>query len=109
MGACARRGLELWAEDARAELLVRDDRSDARTARREVEDLLPRVDLLAGPYSSGLTRAVAPIAEAHGFVLWNHGGAADDIHAQGLRAPVGVLTPASRYFEPALRWVAAGA
>ncbi|TMA70279.1 MAG: hypothetical protein E6J68_00420 [Deltaproteobacteria bacterium] len=73
-----------------------------------VEDLLRRVDLLAGPYSSGLTRAVAPIAEAHGVVLWNHGGAADDIHAQRLRAPVGILTPASRYFEPALRWIPDG-
>ncbi len=113
MGSCARRGLELWADEARAarravELVVRDDRSAARTAREQVEDLLRRVDLLAGPYSSGLTRAVAPIAEAHGVVLWNHGGAADDIHAQRLRAPVGILTPASRYFEPALRWIPDG-
>src|SRR5438094_469912 len=82
MGSCARRGLELWADEARAarravELVVRDDRSAARTAREQVEDLLRRVDLLAGPYSSGLTRAVAPIAEAHGVVLWNHGGAAN--------------------------------
>src|SRR5204862_178064 len=61
MGSCARRGLELWADEARAarravELVVRDDRSAARTAREQVEDLLRRVDLLAGPYSSGLTR-----------------------------------------------------
>ena len=112
-GTCARRGLELWADEARGagravELIVRDDQSDARTARRQVEGLLRQVDLLAGPYSSGLTRAVAPIAETHGFVLWNHGGAADDIHAQRLRAPVGILTPASRYFERALRWIPDG-
>jgi branched-chain amino acid transport system substrate-binding protein len=88
-------------------LLVRDDRSERAQACREVETLLDaeHVDLLAGPYSSGLTRAVAPLAEARKVVLWNHGGAADDIQRRGHRYIVGILTPASRYLVPALRRV----
>ena len=78
MGIGAHRGLALWAEAARpgsrrVELVVRDDRGDRVLVRRQVEELLvrERVDLLAGPYSSGLTRAAAPLAETHGVVLWN--------------------------------------
>ena len=115
MGVGAYRGLALWTEVARpgsrrVELVVRDDRGDRVLVRREVEELLvrERVDLLAGPYSSGLTRAAAPLAETHGVVLWNHGGAADDIHGRGYRMVVGIPTPASRYMLPALRWATGG-
>src|SRR5213078_2538520 len=115
MGIDAHRGLVLWAEgprpgSRRVELVVRDDRGDRVLVRRQVEELLvrARVDLLAGPYSSGLTRAAAPLAETHGVVLWNHGGAADDIHRRGYRMVVGIPTPASRYMLPALRWATGG-
>ena len=115
MGTDACRGLELWAEEARpggrpVVLLVRDDGSERARVRREVETLLDEehVELLAGPYSSGLTRAVAPLAEARNVVLWNHGGAADDIHCCGHRYVIGILTPASRYLVPALRRVRTG-
>src|SRR5437016_2923204 len=93
MGRDAHRGLALWAEDANATLVVRDDGSDAARLQSAVETLLDeeRVDLLAGPYSSGLTRSAAPLAEARGVVLWNHGGAADDIHERGYRLIVGIL------------------
>lgn len=110
MGTAACRGLELWAEEARVALLVRDDGSERARVRRAVEMLLDRerVDLLAGPYSSGLTRAVAPLAESRNVVCWNHGGAADDIHRRGRRCVIGVLAPASRYLVPALRRVLTG-
>jgi branched-chain amino acid transport system substrate-binding protein len=111
MGTAARRGLALWAEEARVALVVRDDRSERRRVRRAVEVLLDdeRVDLLAGPYSSGLTRAVAPLAEARSVVCWNHGGAADDIHRRGRRCVISILAPASRYLVPALRHEPTGA
>ena len=56
-----------------------------------------RVDLLLGPYSSRLTRAAAPIAEAAGMVMLNHGGADDGLYTKGMRMMVGVLSPASDY------------
>src|SRR5439155_19272220 len=45
-----------------------------------------------------------PVAGRRGRVLWNHGGASDDIHVGGGRA-VGILTPVSRYFGGLLELV----
>jgi branched-chain amino acid transport system substrate-binding protein len=76
-----------------------DDSSRADRAREIYRELCftqPR-DLVFGPYSSGLTRAVAPLAEQSGRVMVNHGGADDALHAQGYRMLVSVLTPASAY------------
>jgi branched-chain amino acid transport system substrate-binding protein len=41
--------------------------------------------------------AAAPIAEGHGKILWNHGGASDAIHEQGWRHLVSLPSPASDY------------
>ena len=81
-----------------------DDGSDAEGAAAATRRLLSedRVDLLLGPYSSGLTLAAARVAEQFQRVLWNHGGAADTIYEQGFAWTVGILSPASRYFVGAL-------
>jgi len=82
-------------------LTVLDDGSRAERARENVLRLLTedRVDLLLGPYSSGLTRAVAPLAAAHGKILWNHGGSSDAIADEGWRHLVSVPSPASDYLR----------
>lgn len=83
-----------------------DDGSQADGARRATARLIERdgVDLLFGPYSAGLTTAAAAVADAHGRLLWNHGGAGDALYARGYRNVVGILTPADRYLvgAPAL-------
>ncbi|MBI3989820.1 MAG: amino acid ABC transporter substrate-binding protein [candidate division NC10 bacterium] len=83
------------------QLITYDDESRIERAKEHVLRLLTQdeVDLLFGPYSSGLTRAVAPLAEAHGKILWNHGGASDAIFQQGFRHLVSVLSPASDYLR----------
>jgi len=82
-------------------LIALDDESRAERARENVLRLLTedRVDLLLGPYSSGLTRAVAPLAEGHGKILWNHGGSSDAIADEGWRHLVSVPSPASDYLR----------
>ncbi|MBI3077566.1 MAG: ABC transporter substrate-binding protein, partial [Deltaproteobacteria bacterium] len=82
-------------------LIGYDDGSRRDRAQTNVRRLLDedRVDVLLGPYSSGLTMAVAPIAAAAGTLLWNHGGASDAIHEQGWRHVISVLAPASTYFQ----------
>ena len=83
-----------------------DDASTAVGVRRAADRLITgdRVDLLFGPYSAGLTTAVAEIADSHGRLLWNHGGAGDALYARGYRQVVSILTPADRYLigAPAL-------
>ena len=79
-------------------LRVEDDRGDERTARRAVEMLIDEgVDLLIGPYGSGLTLVAAEVAEQRAHVLWNHGGSSDEIFQRGYRWTVGIISPASRY------------
>jgi len=121
-GEQALNGLRLWVEYVRGEgglplgpagsrlplrLLALDDRSQAKLAKENVLRLLTHdhVDLLIGPYSSGLTLAVALLAAAHGKILWNHGGASDAIFRQGWRHLVSVPSPASDYFRALPLWV----
>lgn len=104
-GRQALAGLDAWARDANAvtpnsfTVLYYDDASDVPTVRTATQRLIEddRVDILIGPYSSVLTSAAAEIAEAHGKLLWNQGGASDNVYRQGYRWIVGILTPASRY------------
>ncbi len=60
------------------------------------------VDILLGPYGSGMVRRVAPLVCERGLVLWNHGGSADDLARLHLAS---VAAPASTYFHQAMQVV----
>ena len=113
-GRQALQGAAAWAHDTNADggmyvpsaggrlpvdLTHYDDGSTVHGARSMTERLIAEdgADILLGPYSSVLTLAACDVAEKHGAVLWNHGGASDRIYEQGFRRCVGVLAPASRY------------
>jgi branched-chain amino acid transport system substrate-binding protein len=113
-GEQARDGLQLWVDYVRAArdaptpyLIVLDDRSRASVAREHVRRLLAEehVDVLIGPYSSGLVLAVAPVVRAAGKVLWNHGGTSDAIFQEGGRHLVSVASPASDYLRDLPHWI----
>jgi branched-chain amino acid transport system substrate-binding protein len=114
-GQQALQGLRLWLEDTNEQgglfvpelrrrvplqLITADDRSRRPEVERLIEQLIEhdRVDLLIGPYSSGLTRAAAGVAERHQKLLWNHGGSSDTLMQHGFHWLVNLPTPASRYF-----------
>ena len=92
-------GLDVGGEKRPVTLVSYDDGSTADATRRATERLITedRVDLLFGPYSAGLTTAAAEVAEAHGKVIWNHGGAGDAHYARGFRKVISILTPADQY------------
>lgn len=115
-GRQAAGGLRLWASgvesrggislagDSRSlpvRLEILDDGSRGEAARANVRALIAggRADLLIGPYGSDLVRAVMPVAEEQGKVLWNHGGAADDLGERGWRRLVCISSPASAYLR----------
>jgi branched-chain amino acid transport system substrate-binding protein len=104
-------GLDLGGQAPAVRLLYYDDQSRASLAQQNVLRLQrdDRVNVLFGPYSSGLTLAVAPIAEQHGKILWNHGGSSDEIWYCGHRWLVSVPSPASDYLRELPRWLAAHA
>ncbi|MCZ6622080.1 MAG: amino acid ABC transporter substrate-binding protein [Deltaproteobacteria bacterium] len=81
------------------EMTYYDDEGKIGAAKKATEQLIARdrVDVLLGPYSSGLTVAAACVAEEFRRVLWNHGGASDRVNKQGFSWVVSILTPASKY------------
>src|SRR3972149_2143213 len=107
-------GLTLWVKDVNqsdgilikkngkklpVKLIYYDDGSSVETCKTLVERLIvkDKVDVLIGPYSSGLTLSAAPIAEKHKKILWNHGGSSDEIFEKGFRYIVSTISPASKY------------
>ncbi len=120
-------GIRAWAEDVNlagglvlgsrrgaVEILWRDDGSRRDKVRSITERLIAveGVDLLVGPYSAGLTNAAAEIAQAHGKLLWNQGGASPLVYQRGSPWVAGTLTPADEYLAgllPAVREIHSGA
>jgi len=87
------------------ELIVEDDRSEPQLVRAGLRRLATGCDLLLGPYSTVLTREACAVAAEDGLLLWNHGGAGDDVQGMSPGHMVSVLTPASRYTEPFIDWL----
>lgn len=80
-----------------------DDRSDPGVLAAALPVVAGRCDLLLGPYSTGLMRVAGRLAAERGWLLWNHGGAGDDVQAAHPGHLVSILTPATRYAEPFVR------
>jgi branched-chain amino acid transport system substrate-binding protein len=104
-------GLQAWAVDVnraggltvdrrkyQVELVHYDDASLSDTASAASGALIldDRVDLLFGPYSSGLAGAAAKVSAPAGQILWNQGGAAEALYQPGSRI-VGILSGAGEY------------
>jgi branched-chain amino acid transport system substrate-binding protein len=104
-GREAFQAMQLWAESANVRLFYYDDESRAALAAEHSRRLITqdRIDILFGPYSSGLARAVANVAEQQQRILWNHGGSSDDV--AGPRV-ISTPSPASEYFRQLPRWLA---
>ena len=106
----ARGGIAVRSGEQRSVRLIwYDDHSEIGFVRRNVVQLLreDKVDILLGPYSSGLTMAVGEIVEEHKKALWNYGGSSDEIFRHGWRYLVGIASPASDYLRALPRWLAA--
>lgn len=88
-----------------------DDASDAQQCGAYTERLIvhDRVDLVLGPYSSGLALKAAEVAQRYQYVLWNQGGSSEAIYTQGWTWVVGILSPPSTYFHSVIDYVRATA
>jgi ABC-type branched-subunit amino acid transport system substrate-binding protein len=88
-------GINLWAADHAVDLVIIDDQGSPSRAVAAYRDLVAAgIEILLGPYGSGMVRRVAPVVCGSGRLLWNHGGAADDLAAPLLAT---VVAPASTY------------
>jgi branched-chain amino acid transport system substrate-binding protein len=103
-------GIEMWAHDLNArgallgrpvEIVYYDDKSDAETSEALYERLVSedKVDLLLGPYSSGLTLAASRVAEKHHFPMVATGASSTDIWSRGNKYIFQVDAPADTYLN----------
>jgi len=101
-------GITVGGEKYLLELKYYDDESSSERVPELYSKLIEedKVNFLLGPYSSGLTKAAAPVAEQHEMVMVNIGGASDSIHQQGYKYIVQSWSPASRYFVSAIDMLA---
>jgi branched-chain amino acid transport system substrate-binding protein len=121
MGIQALRGIRLWISQLESkgglcigrrphdvQLITRDDSSRISLTRDNMTTLINQgdVDVLLGPYSSHLTKAAGEICEHRHKLLWNHGGASDEIFRRKPRWNVSTISPASRYFQKLPGWIA---
>ena len=117
MAAMQEKGFRLWESDVNdrggilgreVELVIYNDNSDPQTAVGHYRKLIlkDKVDLLFGPYSSGITVAVLPLTEKHGFPVIITGASSDTLWQQGYRGAFGVFTSASKYVVGFLEMIA---
>ncbi len=85
-------------------LVYYDDRSDANTGVQLYEKLITadKVDLIVGPYSSGVTSAVSTVAEKHKMVMLGPEAADAKIYMRGYKYNFQGQTQAARYMLGAL-------
>ena len=102
------KGFKLWEKEVnsrggilgrKVEFIIHDDKSDPQTAKFLYEDLIlsNKVDLVLGPYSSGITEAILPVTEKHGYPLLVSGASADSLWQKGYKYAFGIFSPASKY------------
>jgi branched-chain amino acid transport system substrate-binding protein len=106
-------GYNMWVDEtnARGGLLDRplrlihyDDESKPDTGAKLYEKLITgdKVNLLLGPYSSGVTLAASTTAEKHNFPMVSTGAASSKIWARGYKNVFGLYTPAEIYMDQIL-------
>ena len=83
------------------EIVYYDDKSDADTSAALYERLITedKVDLLLGPYSSGLTLAASRVAEKHRFPMVATGASSTDIWSRGYKNIFQVDALADTYLD----------
>jgi branched-chain amino acid transport system substrate-binding protein len=108
LAATQQRGYQLWQRDINSkggllgrpvQIVIIDDESKPKRAAKLYKQLIAedRVDFVFGPYSSGITLAVAPIVEKAGYPMLTAGAASDSIWQKGYKNIFGIYAPASRY------------
>ena len=105
--------IKLWVDDVNGRggllghkivLRLLDDKSDVQTSIKLYEKLITedKVDLVLGPYSSGITEAVANITERSKMPFVAYGASAETIWQKGRRYIFNIVAPAESFQKGAV-------
>lgn len=101
-------GVKVGSENFDLLLKIYDDESTPARATELAERLIQRdnVKLMLGPYSSGLTKAIAPVTEKHGIPMVEGNGASRSLFNQGYKYLFAVLSTSEQYLQEAVNLLA---
>jgi branched-chain amino acid transport system substrate-binding protein len=105
--------IKLWVDEVNArggllghkiKLILLDDRSDTQTSIKLYEKLITedKVDVVLGPYSSGITEAVANVTERYKMPFVAYGAASTPIWEKGRKYIFNIVAVAEDYQKGAV-------
>jgi len=97
-------GVKVGGKSYKFNNIYYDDASDSGRAAQLAERLIKQdgVKFMLGPYSSGLTKAIAPITEENKIPMVEANGASRSLFTKGYKYLFAVLSPANQYLEVAI-------
>lgn len=97
-----RGGITVGGKNYKVEMVYYDDKTDATTSAKLTEKLITedKVNLILGPYSSGITAATSAIAEKYGYVTIAPMANGDFVYERGFKYLFSVFPAASRDLLP---------
>ena len=97
-------GVKVGGKTYKFDIIYYDDESNSGRAAQLAERLIKQdgVQYMLGPYSSGLTKAMAPVTEENKIPMVEANGASRSLFTKGYKYLFAVLSPANQYLEVAI-------
>jgi branched-chain amino acid transport system substrate-binding protein len=97
-------GVKVKGKSYKFKVVYYDDESNSKRAAQLAERLIKQdgVKYMLGPYSSGLTKAIAPVTEENKVPMVEANGASRSLFTKGYKYLFAVLSPANQYLEVAI-------
>ena len=97
-------GIQVAGKTYKLAIKYYDDESTPARGAQLVERLISQDDIkfLLGPYSSGLTKAIAPVTEKYQVPMIEANGADRDLFTQGYKYTFAVLSTSDQYVSSAI-------
>ena len=97
-------GVKVKGKDYKFKIVYYDDESNSGRAAQLAERLIKQdgVQYMLGPYSSGLTKAMAPVTEKYKIPMVEANGASRSLFTKGYKYLFAVLAPANLYLDVAV-------
>ena len=104
----ARGGITVGGKPRKVEMVHYDDKGDAATSAKLTEKLITedKVNLILGPYSSGIVAATSAIAEKYNYVTIAPMANGDFVYERGFKYLFSFFPPATRDLVPVVELAA---
>lgn len=101
-------GVKVGGKSYKLAVKYYDDESTPARGAQLAERLIQQdgVDYMLGPYSSGMTKAIAPVSEKFGVPMVEAEGASRSLFTQGYKYLFAVLSTSDQYLSPAIEFAA---